>query len=99
MAELLIKIVLDVSVITSMLILAYLSRKMGSALKIRPYYIILLAAAMVIAAASGIDVGMRAFTIVSPSIIPLVMRGCAGAAALCVCLRYWSWLFSEFFGM
>jgi hypothetical protein len=101
MVEFLAKIMLDASLITSMLILAYLSRKMGNALKIRPYYVILFVAAMVIAAASGIDAGMRAVTIMaSPliSLVTLVMRVCAGVAALCVCLRYWSWLFSEFFG-
>jgi len=98
MAELLAKIMLDASLITSMLILAYLSRKMGNALKIRPYYVILIIAAMVVAAACGIDAGMRAFAINASPLLSLVMRVSAGAAALCVCLRYWSWLFSEFFG-
>ncbi len=96
--ELLIKIMLDLSLVTTILILSYLSRKMGDALKIRPYYIILIIAAIVIVVAGGIDVGMRAYSGASPPVASLAMRGCAGVAALGVCLRYWSWLFSEFFG-
>jgi hypothetical protein len=96
--ELLAKLLLDLSLMTTMLILSYLSRKMGSALKIRPYYLILIIAAIVIAAAGGIDAGMRALSIASSPLLPLIMRIAAGAAAVGVCLRYWSWLFSEFFG-
>jgi hypothetical protein len=99
MVDLAVMILFDESIIISMLILAYLSRKMGDALKIRPYYVILYIAAALIAAACGIDITVKAFSLTAAPLVSLVMRACAGVAALAVCLRYWSWLFSEFFGV
>ena len=98
MVDLTAMILFDESVIISMLILAYLSRKMGDALKIRPYYVILYIAAALVAAACGIDIMAKAFLLTTAPIVSLVMRGCAGVVAVGVCLRYWKWLFSEFFG-
>jgi hypothetical protein len=98
MAELMTRLLFDCSMMSSMLILAYLSRKMGEALKIFPYYLILYAAALIVVAAGGIDIAVKAQAHgVSPE-WPAILRCCAGAAALVISLRYWKWLFGEFFG-
>lgn len=98
MAELMTKLLFDCSMMSSMLILAYLSRKMGEALKIFPYYLVLYAAALLVVAAGGIDIAVKAQVFgVSPE-WPGILRCLAGAAALCASLRYWKWLLSEFFG-
>jgi len=98
MAELMTRLLFDCSMMSSMLILAYLSRKMGEALKIFPYYLILYAAALIVVAAGGIDIAVKAQAGgVSPA-WPAVLRCCASAVALVISLRYWKWLFAEFFG-
>ena len=99
MPELVIKILIDVSLVTTMLVLAYLSRKMGEALKIPPYYAVFYGSATLIVAASCIDAGMQALSMAPLPVMTNIMRGCAGIAAFCACLRYWGWLFSEFFGV
>ena len=99
MADLLTLILVDFSVILSLLILAYLSKRLGDALKIRPYYIILVAAALLVGAVCALDVSAKMFSVSFPPLISLAARCVAGVAALGVCLRYWSWLFSDFFGL
>lgn len=99
MADLLTILSLDVSLIISMLILAYLNRKMGDALKIGPFYIILYCAALLVAVASGIDIAIKAYGIPLSPMVLLTGRCFAGVAAFGTCMRYWSWLFSEFFGV
>ena len=49
--------------------------------------------------ANGMDIGMKAYVITDSSLASLVARGSTGVVAIAVGLRYWSWLFSEFFGM
>jgi hypothetical protein len=98
MAELMTRLLVDCSMMSSMLILAYLSRKMGEALKIFPYYLVLYAAAFIVVAAGGIDIAVKAEAGYVLPEWPAVLRCCAGAAALAVSLRYWKWLFGEFFG-
>ena len=98
MADLFTMFLLDISIIVSMLILAYMSKKMGDALKIKPYYLLLYFAAMLVVAAFGIDVASRSFSIAFSPLVSLAIRCCAGALAFGVCLRYWNWLFAEFFG-
>jgi hypothetical protein len=98
MAELMTRLLFDCSMMSSMLILAYLSRKMGEALKIFPYYLVLYAAACMVVAAGSIDIAVRAQAAGVSAAWPAVLRCCAGAAALAVSLRYWKWLFGEFFG-
>jgi hypothetical protein len=41
---------------------------------------------------------MQAYSVAASPLPSLVVRGFAGVLAFVVCLRYWSWLFSEFFG-
>jgi hypothetical protein len=90
-------ILFDLSIVVSFFVLAYLSRKMGDALKIPPYYRVLYFSAFLTVVASGLDVAVKGYGITCSPIITLVMRVCAGAAAIGICLRYWGWLFSEFF--
>jgi hypothetical protein len=97
MADLLTLIVFDCSVAISMLILAYLSKRLGNALKIRPYYALLYAMAILIAMADGIDIAAFSFSVKHWPQATLYIRGIAGCIAFGVCLRYWKWLFSEFF--
>ncbi|MBN2188368.1 MAG: hypothetical protein JW699_02855 [Chitinispirillaceae bacterium] len=98
MAELMTRLLFDCSMMSSMLILAYLSRKMGEALKIFPYYLVLYAAAGMVVAAGSIDIAVKAQAGgVSPE-LPVLLRCSAGAAAFAAGLRYWKWLFGEFFG-
>jgi hypothetical protein len=98
MADLMTRLLFDCSMMSSMLILAYLSRKMGEALKIVPYYLVLYAAALLVVTAAGIDIAVKAQ---ASGVLPewaVYARCLAGAAALCAGLRYWKWLFGEFFG-
>jgi hypothetical protein len=99
MADLMTIILLDFSIIVTMLILAYLSKRLGDALKIRPYYVILYVAALLVGVMCAADVAAKVFSIPLSPIISLSVRCCAGIAALGVCLRYWSWLFTDFFGV
>jgi hypothetical protein len=98
MADLWTMMLVDLSIVITMLVLSYLSRKMGDALKIPPYYRVLYATALLMVAASGMDMAIKEGVITASPLVSLVVRGCAGIAAFGVCLRYWNWLFSEFFG-
>ena len=98
MAELMARLLFDCSMMSSMLILAYLSRKMGEALKLFPYYLVLYAAAVLVVAAAGIDIAVKTHACGVLKEWAVVLRSCAGVAALAAGLRYWKWLFGEFFG-
>jgi hypothetical protein len=98
MADLLTLVLLDCSVVISMLILAYLSKRLGNALKIRPYYLLLYVTALLVAVAGGIDIAAMSFSVMNWPQSTLYIRSIAGCIAVGVCLRYWKWLFSEFFG-
>jgi hypothetical protein len=87
----------DLSAITIMLVLAYLSKHLGQALKIRPYYRILYGTIALIIIASILDLISRTVNISIPAALSLGLRFTAAAAALCACLRYWNWLFAEYF--
>ena len=98
MAELMTRLLFDCSMMSSMLILAYLSKKMGEALKIFPYYLVLYAAALLVVAAGGMDIAVKAQAVGIQPQWAGGLRCLAGAAAVAVSLRYWKWLFGEFFG-
>ena len=87
----------DVSVIIFMFVLAYLSGRLGEALKIPPLYKALYVTIVMIIAASVLDV--LSGIIIIPSIIKisLLIRFVAGIVACGIVLRYWIWVFSEFF--
>ncbi|MDR2578734.1 MAG: hypothetical protein LBC70_08025 [Chitinispirillales bacterium] len=86
----------DATAVAMMLVLAYLSKRLGAAMHIRPYYIVFFVTSIAIVAASGLE------TIPAPlsfSFIPILtnsIRFAAAAAAFAVALRYWKWLFVEF---
>ncbi len=88
----------DLSAVILMAVLAYLSKRLGEALKIGPYYKILYATGILIVCAIVLDMVNEAVTLNLPiSVISISMRFAAGVAAFLVCLKYWKWLFSEFF--
>jgi len=89
-------IIFDASVVVIMIIIAYLSRRIGEALKIKPYYRFLYVTSIVIAITAIGDTILNDITIHVPSIIPMSIRFCAAVCAFVVSLRYWSWAFSEY---
>jgi len=89
-------IVFDAATVIIMIITAYLSRRLGDALNIKPYYKVLYVTAVVIAFLSIGDIVFTDSKVVLPVIVSVTIRLCAAGVALLVSLRYWSWLFSEF---
>jgi hypothetical protein len=87
----------DIAAVTAIMVIASLSKSIGEALKIPPYYKLLYCASAVIAAAAIADSLPPALQLTIPSIIPMGLRCLAGAIAMPVCLRYWKWLISEYF--
>ncbi len=91
---------LDIAVIVILFVLAYLSKRLGEALKTPPYYklfyigVIIIAATMVIHAVS-----MNTVTPIIPKVSNTFLMGIrflAGFLAVIASLQYWRWLFSEF---
>jgi hypothetical protein len=90
-------ILFDASAVIIMVIIAYLSRRIGEALKVPPYYRLLYLTSLLIAlTAIGDTVGNDIKIVISQD-IPLCLRFVSAASAFLVCLRYWNWLFSEYF--
>lgn len=87
----------DVSSIIFMFVLAYLSNRLGEALKIPPFYKALYVTAMMVIAASVLDVVAGIIPIPSSAKISMLIRFAAGGTACFIVLRYWLWVFSEFF--
>ena len=87
----------DVSVFIFMLVLAYLSNRLGDALKIPPYYKVLYGTAGMVIGASILDVVAGILPIPSIMKVSLLIRFLAGIFACIIVLRYWMWVFSEFF--
>ena len=85
-------VIFDFSVMLLMVILAYLSRRLGEALKIPHYYKLLFFTALLIFISFLIDTvpAARART------FSMGMRCAASAIAFLICLRYWRWLFDEY---
>jgi hypothetical protein len=86
----------DISAIIIMFVLAYLSKRLGNALKIKPYYKILYITAVLIISASTIDMITESFHMSTLFYISMTFRFVSSVVAFFVCLRYWNWLFSEF---
>lgn len=87
----------DVSAVIFMIVLAYLSNRLGEALKIPPFYKVLYMTAVLVIAASVLDVVAGIVPIPSGMKISMLIRFIAGGTACIVVLRYWFWVFSEFF--
>ena len=92
-------ILFDLSVALTMYILAYLSKRLGDAMKTPPWYLALYGAIFLVLASCGLEIAAAVLSLPLPAIITLATRLVAGILAFCVCLRYWNWLFSEFFGV
>jgi hypothetical protein len=88
-------ILFDASVVVIMLIIAYLSRRIGEALKIKPFYRLLYLTAVVVALTSLCDTILYDINIHINQIFPMGLRFAAACTAFLVSLRYWSWAFSE----
>ena len=89
----------DIQSIIVMLVLAYLSKRLGEALKIPPVYKILYATSLIIAIASILDNLSTSYHIMpAMPLVSMALRFFACAGAFLIALRYWKWLFSEFFG-
>jgi len=86
----------DIATILLMLILAYLSKRLGEAMNIKSYYLMLYFTAILIATATGIDFVTKTFSIQLPLYISLIMRLISSITAFLICLKYWHWLFPEF---
>ncbi|MBD3322549.1 MAG: hypothetical protein GF350_15715 [Chitinivibrionales bacterium] len=78
-----------------MLLLSYLSRRLGDALKIAPYYRVLYATGVLVFIAFAIDTLQANIGFTIPPALPMIIRISAILIAFGICLRYWSWLFSE----
>jgi hypothetical protein len=90
-------VLFDVSAVLIMVILAYLSRPLGVALKIPPYYRLLYVTSFIIAlTAIGETIGSD-LALHIPQGIPMLLRFVSALIAFLVCLKYWNWAFSEYF--
>jgi len=86
----------DVAVVTIMLVFAYLSKRIGEAMRIRHYYKVFFGTSAAIVAAAGFDTIPQPLSFESVSILTTSIRFAAAAVAFAVALRYWKWLFAEF---
>lgn len=93
-------ILLDASAVALCAVFASLSRSLGEALKTPRYYVLFHAAIVLVSLAALADIlstsGILHLNGVLDA-IPRVLRMCAGLLALLTALRYWKWLFPEFF--
>jgi hypothetical protein len=89
-------ILFDASAIIIMIIIAYLSRRIGEALKIKPYYRILYLTSSIIAATALGDSILYDMNVHINQIMSAGLRFVAAATAFYVSLRYWGWAFSEY---
>jgi hypothetical protein len=89
-------VLFDLAAIIAMLVIASLSKSIGEALKIAPYYKWLYVTAVFIGIAIIADTVPAGMNAVAKT-ITLGFRCAAGLIALPVCLRYWKWLIAEYF--
>jgi hypothetical protein len=87
----------DIAAIVAMLVIASLSKTIGEALKIPPYYKLLYCASIFLAAAACTDSLPLYLKLSIPSTVALGLRCLAGFIAIPVCQRYWKFLISEYF--
>ncbi len=91
---------LDIAVIIIFLVLAYLSKRLGEALKTPPFYKLFYVGAAVIAATMVVQTfSMNTDTPFVPRVSNTVLMGIrflSGFVAVVASLQYWRWLFSEF---
>lgn len=92
---------LDIATITILLVLAYLSKRLGEALKTPAYYKLFYVGSGLIVVAAFINTLLSNNLLGSSqtlySLILMTVRFICGLVAVVTCLQYWKWLFSEFF--
>ncbi|MFP4416602.1 MAG: hypothetical protein ACOC41_01165 [Chitinivibrionales bacterium] len=92
-------LILDAAMIILMVVLASLSKRLGEALKIPPVYRMLHVGVIIILGSAALS-GIVTIAGESESLLILsavVLRVAAGIIAVISSLRYWHWLFSEYF--
>lgn len=87
----------DIAMMIAMLVLANLSKRLGEALKVPPFYRILYVSATCVFAALAIDTFHATLQYPVLNLISMYTRAAAGVLACLTCLPYWKWLFGEFF--
>ncbi|MBD3420785.1 MAG: hypothetical protein GF398_11760 [Chitinivibrionales bacterium] len=93
----LVYLVFDGSAIVLLLLLSYLSRRLGEALKIPPYYrILFISVALILLVMITEIISIAYQTHLTAAIALIIIKCIAGWAALFTCLRYWKWLFTEY---
>jgi hypothetical protein len=90
-------ILFDGSAIVIMIIVAYLSHRLGEALKILPYYRLLYLTALIIAVTAVCQTICIDLNITIPQRVPMILRFVSALVAFLVCLKYWKWVFTEYF--
>jgi len=86
----------DVSAIAMMLVFAYLSKRLGEALALKPYYVTLFATSGAVIVALCLETIPQSLSYGAVSIITYTLRCAAAGVAFFVVLLYWKWLFAEF---
>ncbi len=89
-------ILFDASAIIAMIIIAYLSRRLGEALKVKPYYRIFYVTSIFVALAAVLQTISNDIGINVPQSIPMLVRLASACIAFLVCLKYWNWAFYEY---
>jgi len=90
-------IVFDLSAMVLMLILSNLSKRLGEALKIAPFYRLLFVTAGMMFCAAALDAARGVIQVRAMDLVTVVVRITAGVCAAFACLPYWKWLFTEYF--
>lgn len=92
---------LDTAVIIILIIIAYLSKRLGEALKKPAFYKLFYTGAACIIAAAILNAiainSLFSFSSNAAHIISMAMRFVAGFISVFACLQYWKWLFTEIF--
>ena len=92
---------LDLAVIVILIVLAYLSKRLGEALKTPPFYKLFYVGVVLIVAGALVTLffAQNANMSISKLINTIVMaiRFICSIVAVITCMQYWKWLFSEFF--
>lgn len=87
---------IDIAMIIMLALLGSLSKRLGEALKVAPYYNFFYVAIFSTAIAAFFDSGSyTAVFIEIPITVTLAIRLCSVLFALSATLKYWHWLFSE----
>ena len=93
-------ILLDAAAVALCAVFASLSRSLGEALKTPRYYVVFHVAIVFVSMAALADILSTSGILHLQGVfdlIPRFLRGIAGVLAVATALRYWKWLFPEFF--